>query len=80
MADSGKSRRRVTAANANKKQKKKKGTSGGEQLDKMVNDLYSRYLDIRWQEILLLSALDICCIHLLLSVDISIYVSVDTYY
>ena len=36
MADSGKSRRRVTAANANKKQKKKKGTSGGE-LDKMVN-------------------------------------------
>lgn len=80
MADSGKSRRRVTAANANKKQKKKKGTSGGEQLDKMVNDLYSRYLDIRWQEILLLSAVDICCIHLLLSVDISIYLSVDTYY
>ena len=79
MADSGKSRRRVTAANANKKQKKKKGTSGGE-LDKMVNDLDSRYLDIRWQEILLLSALDICCIHLLLSVDISIYLSVDTYY
>ena len=38
MADSGKSRRRVTAANANKKQKKKKGTSGGG-LDKMVNDL-----------------------------------------
>ena len=43
----------------------------------MVNDLDSRYLDIRWQEILLLSAVDICCIHLLLSEHI--YLSVCRY-
>ena len=75
MADSGKNRRRVTAANANKKQKKKKGTSGGE-LDKMVNR--SLYLQSNVKKyLILISAVDIYSIYLSTPLCRYLYLSVD---